>query len=131
MYNKNSKFATGIAIIFEIILIVTAITSILSRQWKVLALSLLTVILIILPFIIIHIANRKRIVLPSSFQLIAVVFIFLAQYLGEIMGFYISYWWWDLLLHAIFGSYGVITGLCLIKGVIRKETLTTEKGLLF
>ena len=91
MNNRNSKLAIGIAGLFEIILVTTAILSITSKEWKNLALSLLAIVCIILPFIITSIANKKNIVLPSSFQSISILFIILALYFGEIKKFYITF----------------------------------------
>ena len=127
MHNRNRKLSVGIAMLFETILIVTAFLNIATRQWKNLPLTLLTMVCLILPFIITHIAIRKKIMLPSGFQFITLVFIFLAQYLGEIKKFYHIFWWWDLFLHAIFGSYMVIIALYSIKGIARKEQDTTER----
>lgn len=127
MNNKNSKLAIGIAVLFEIILITTSILSIASRQWKNLTLSLLAIVCIILPFIITRIANIKNIVLLSSFQLISLLFILLAQYFGQIKKFYLIFSWWDLLLHAIFGSYAVLIALHLIQGIIIKEKEVTKE----
>ena len=126
-YNQNSKLSVGIAMLFETILIVTAFLSIATRQWKNVTLTLLAMVCLSLPFLITYIASLKNIVLPSSFQLITIVFVFLAQYLGEIRTFYQVFWWWDLLLHAIFGSYAVIIALHSIKGIIRKEQGITEQ----
>lgn len=120
MRNQNSKLSVGIAVLFEIILIVTAITSIVTRQWKNLTLTLLAIVCITLPFIISRIANIKNVVLPTSFQSVSLVFVFLAQYMGEIIGFYQIFWWWDLLLHAIFGSYVVIIALYSLSGTIKR-----------
>jgi len=127
MKNQNSKLSIGIAVLFEIILILTAIVSIATSQWKNVALTLLAMACLILPFLITRIANIKNLVLPSSFQTIMLIFIFLAQYLGEIKKFYLYLWWWDLFLHAIFGSFAVIIALYLIKGTIRKEPETSEQ----
>lgn len=127
MKNQNSRLSVGIALLFEIILIVTAIDSIATRQWKNLTLSFLAIVCLMLPFIITRIANNKNILLPSSFQSISLVFVFFAQYLGEIQKFYLIFWWWDLLLHVIFGSFAVITALYSIKGTIRKEQKTSEQ----
>lgn len=127
MNNKNSKLAIGIAVLFEIILITTSMLSIASRQWKNLTLSLLAIVCIILPFIITRIANIKNIVLLSSFQLISLLFILLAQYFGQIKKFYLIFSWWDLLLHAIFGSYAVLIALHLIQGIIIKEKEVTKE----
>jgi len=127
MNNRNSKLSVGIAVLFEIILIVTAIVSIATRQWKDLSLALLAIACLMLPLIITHIANIKTIMLPSSFQLITLIFIYMAQYLGEIQEFYQVFWWWDLLLHAIFGSYAVIIALHLVNGTIKKKSDTSKQ----
>lgn len=126
MNNKN-KLTIGIAILFEIVLIITAISNILSKQWGNLLLSLLTLICLILPFVITHIANAKNIVLPSSFNIIALLFIFLSLYLGEIRKFYRILWWWDVFLHSAFGVYGVIIALHLMKGIIVKDKKITQR----
>lgn len=113
--------------LFETILIITAFLSIASRQWKNVSLTLLAMVCLSLPFLITYSANLKNFVLPPSFQSTTVVFVFLAQYMGEIRKFYQIFWWWDLLLHAIFGSYALIIALYLIKGIFRKEQDTTEQ----
>lgn len=127
MNNQNNKLAIGLVVLFELILMVTAIADILLGEWKRVLLVLLAMACLILPFIITWIANLKNIVLPSSFQIITLIFIVLAQYLGEIRDFYLLFWWWDLFLHAIFGSYGVIIALYLMGGVFRKEQETTKQ----
>lgn len=121
MSNKDNKLALATVVIFEVIVISAAVTDIASKQWKSLIPTFLTAVFLILPFITTRVANRKSIMLPSSFQLIMLVFVFLAQYLGEIKRFYLKLWWWDLLLHAIFGSYAVIIALHSIKGIIKKN----------
>lgn len=127
MINKDNRLTIGVAVLFELILTTTAITGILSRQWKLLTLSLLSIICLMIPFIITYIANIKNIVLPSTFKLITLLFIFFAQYLGEIKQFYNIFWWWDLFLHTAFGSYAVIIALHLIQGTIRKKQEITKQ----
>ncbi|MDV3429318.1 MAG: hypothetical protein LIR50_20215 [Bacillota bacterium] len=131
MKNRNSKLAAAIAVLIEIILITSVILCIISKQWSKLALLFLAVVCIIVPFIITGIADKKDIVLPSSFQLISVLFVILAQYFGEIKNFYLTFWWWDLLLHTISGSYAVIIALYLIKGIIIKEKDATMQRFTF
>lgn len=127
MTNKNSKLAIWIAVVFEILLVIISIPSIISGQWRNLALPILAMVCISLPFIITYIANRKNIVLPSSFQLISLLFILLAQYFGEILKFYMMFWWWDLSLHGVFGIYAVIIALHLMQGIIIKKKEITEQ----
>ena len=127
MKNKHSKISIGIAVLFEIILITTVISSIISRQFESLFLYPGAIICIMLPFIITHIANKKKLLLPSSFEFISLLFILLALYFGEIMKVYTTFWWWDLFLHGMFGNYAVLVALHLIQDVIMKDKETTEK----
>ena len=127
MNNKNNKLTIAIAILFEIILITTSIISIQSKQFKSLYLLLMAIVGILLPFIITRIAMAKKIKLPSSFELISLLFIILTLYFGEINKFYVLFWWWDLLLHGMFGSYVVIIALHLIQGIIIKEKNSTDE----
>ena len=132
MNNKNNKLTIAIAILFEIILITTSIISIQSKQFKSLYLLLMAIVGILLPFIITRIAMAKKIKLPSSFELISLLFIILTLYFGEINKFYVLFWWWDLLLHGMFGSYVVIIALHLIQGIIINEQDSTyERFTLF
>ena len=42
--------------------------------------------------------------LPNSLQIVITLFIFAAQVLGEMSGFYTTVPWWDLMLHTISGT---------------------------
>lgn len=130
MINKNNKLVIVIAVLFELILITTVMTAVLSRQWKILYLSLLAAVCLILPFIVTYISNMKNIMLPPSFNLVSLLFIFSAQYLGEIKKFYDIFWWWDILLHGLFGMYAVIISLYIMQGIIKKKQGITKQRLI-
>ena len=127
MNHKHSKLTIGIAVLFEIILITIVASSIVSRQFNNLPLLFLPIVCILLPFIITHIAITKKRVLPSSFEFISLLFILLTLYFGEIKKFYSVFWWWDLFVHGMFGSYAVLIALHLIQGIIIKGKETTEQ----
>lgn len=129
--NRSGKLATGIAVLFGIVLIISIILYSVTNQWKALSLSIFTLGCLTLPFGISHVVKRKEILLPSSFQWLTLMFIFMAQYFGEIHKFYFIFWWWDLLLHAIAGSYGVIIGLHLPQGIIQKARNTSKEQFAF
>lgn len=132
MNNKISKLSSIVALLIEIILLISAIFIIKSKQWQDLTFLLLAIVLIIVPFTITHIANKKNIVLPSNFQLVCIVFILLTIYFGELKKFYIRFWWWDLFIHTIFGTYGVVIALSVAKGIFKKdETITKKKFVIF
>lgn len=127
MNNKNSKLVIWIAVIFEILFIITSIYNILSGKLKKPLLLLIASIFILFPFIITYIANKKDILLPPNFQLTSLSFILFSQYFGEILKFYTMFWWWDLLLHGAFGIYTVIIPLYLMQGIIIKEKGISKK----
>ncbi|KGK88148.1 membrane protein [Desulfosporosinus sp. HMP52] len=126
MRNQFSKLALGIALLFLIVLLVTAISEILSRQWTRLGLTTLTIVCVFIPFAIVCLASHLNIRLPFSFPSVTLVFIMLAQYFGEFKNFYYVYCWWDLLLHSLFGSYVVIVSLSILQGTFRKRQEVTN-----
>lgn len=59
-------------------------------------------------------ADRVPVRIPTEFQVLAVVFIFGALFLGEIRQFYERVWWWDMALHATSGLLLGILGFMLV-----------------
>ncbi|NRW92455.1 putative neutral ceramidase superfamily lipid hydrolase [Clostridium beijerinckii] len=130
MINKSSKIGVILAILLEILIIITAIRTASSNPWSYLLFLLWDAISIFIPFIVLKVANSNKITLPSSFLSASIIFIFAALYLGETLKFYSMFWWWDLFLHGIFGVYGVIIGVHLLQGIIEKTKSTTKKNFL-
>ncbi len=52
--------------------------------------------------------------IPAEFQLLAIVFVFAALFLGEIRDFYHRIWWWDIALHTTSGLLLGILGFLLV-----------------
>jgi len=48
--------------------------------------------------------KRFGVYLPNGLQIVITLFIFAAQVLGEMSGFYTTVKWWDLMLHTISGT---------------------------
>lgn len=125
--NLYNRTAAILLFVFEAIIIFTGFTSLLQKDYVIFKLSLLAAFSMLIPFILSHFAEKKKLNLPISFKLFSIIFIFSAQYFGEIKDFYDNIWWWDLMLHGAFGSYMVVTFLHLIKGFIIKEAEITHR----
>ena len=125
--NRRDKLAIGLAVIFEVISIISAINSFLTKNRRTMLLSILAIVCFTIPFIISAGANKKKIKLPHGFNVEGTLFIFGTQYLGEVQGFYLKYWWWDLLMHGSFGILTVIILLNINQGIIKKGPHVTEK----
>jgi hypothetical protein len=51
--------------------------------------------------------ERLPVRVPYAFQVMVVIFVFAALFLGEVRGYYERFWWWDSLLHL---SSGLLLG---------------------
>ena len=57
---------------------------------------------------------RLSVRIPYEFQLMALLFVFAALFLGEVRSYYIRFWWWDIALHTASGFLLGIVGFLLV-----------------
>lgn len=95
------------AIVFIIVrlsIVIAATISIVNRNWAYLGMSVLTLLVMLLP----SMAEKKfKLDFPSEFEIVVILFIYAALFLGESNLFYDRFWWWDTMLHS---SSGLILG---------------------
>jgi putative membrane protein len=132
MINKYNKLAIILTILFEAIVLITGIIGIFKNPKSFILLVLLAMACLTLPLIATYIANKKNMRLPPHFQVFSLIFIFSAQYLGEILKLYEKFWWWDSMLHFIAGLYLTIIGSYLINDVFMPRSgITSKRFILF
>lgn len=124
MHKNNTKIAASATLIYEAVLIYTFASSAMSRDFRVLKLSAAASLLVALPFLLAFAAHKKNILLPPGFLLVCSTFFFSAIYLGEINNFYNRFWWYDLLLHLVFGCYASLVFLYGSLNIIHKQENT-------
>ncbi len=90
--------------LLRLLFIVAFIISVVRGNWSLVAVSIASLALTFIPSILAH---SIHVSLPASFQIVLLIFIFGAQFLGEIFDFYERFWWWDLVLH---GWSGILLG---------------------
>lgn len=71
-------------------------------------------------------ARLTQVEIPAEFQLLAVVFVFAALFLGEIHGFYTRFWWWDVVLHTSSGLLLGLVGFLLVHVLNAAETVAVH-----
>lgn len=108
---KQKDSGRTMANILRILFGVSIITSIVARNYLNLFIGIVSLFTTFLPYII---AKKGHIVLPPSFQIIILSFIFGANYLGELKEYYIKYFWWDKMLHTLSGIMLGFLGFLLI-----------------
>jgi uncharacterized membrane protein YjdF len=110
---KDEKTRASVALrihkwMVRILLVIMAIEWVLlivEEQWLSAFMVFLIIAIVISPEIL-----RKSfdVTIPVEFQILAIIFVFAALFLGEVRSFYARFWWWDIMLHI---SSGVLLGI--------------------
>lgn len=105
------KWNRVINLAVRILLVIAIATGLYTSQYEGMFLALFTLWLTFFPNML---ERRFKVYLPASLQILITLFIFSAQYLGEMHGFYDKFWWWDIMLHTISGFVLGIIGFMFV-----------------
>ena len=98
-------------LLLRIIVVVLLFANLVNKQYENAFLCFLTLILFLLPFII---AEKFNLEVPSTLEIIILLFIFSAEILGEVNAFYQLVDNWDNILHTINGFVMGAIGLSFV-----------------
>ena len=101
----------AVYVVLRLIVVAELVLSILRGEYESAFICLLVLILFILPFFI---QQNFGIQLPTALEIIILLFIFAAEILGELEGYFITYPNWDTMLHTTTGFLSAATGFALI-----------------
>jgi hypothetical protein len=73
-----------------------------------------SLVIMCVTFLPLTVARYFHLRVPLEFDTIAVVFIYMSLFLGEVNDFYAKFWWWDLVLHGSSGFLLGVTGFLLV-----------------
>lgn len=136
---KNSKDAINmeirehqssfiVYITLRAMVIVMMILQFINQNYENVFLCILTLILLIVPSMI---QVQFKIELPTTLEIIILLFIFSAEILGEIQSFYIKIAAWDTILHTVNGFLAAAIGFSLIDILNKNERLQFKLSPLF
>jgi hypothetical protein len=109
--DKADKIQLVVSYFLQAIILATAIFSLARGRWFNAFLGFCILFLTILPAIV---RRNYKVFLPVEFDLITVIFVFLAVFLGEWHSYYAKFWWWDAVLHTGSGFLLGIIGFLLV-----------------
>ncbi len=113
--NHTADLATrvhrGTLIVLQAIMAVELLLVLRDGQWMNAFLVMAIMAITLSPAVI---GRRFRVHIPSEFQILAVVFVFAALFLGEMRSYYARFWWWDIALHTSSGLLMGILGFLLV-----------------
>lgn len=118
---KRNKAASAVYFTLRLATIGVLIRSIFLGQWESVFTCFLTLTLFLLPHFI---EKSFRIDLPTTLEIIAFVFIFCAEILGEIECYYLKYPLWDTMLHTTSGFVFAAFGFCLLDMLNRSKRIS-------
>lgn len=108
---KRQPAVFTVYMVLRLIVLATLVSSILRGEYESAFICLLVLALFMLPFFI---QQNFGIELPSTLEIIILLFIFAAEILGELKCYFITFSHWDSMLHTTTGFLCAATGFALI-----------------
>lgn len=107
----------------QAVLLAGIVLEVVGAQWLNALAGTGVLLLTLLPLLL---GRRFRVFVPAEFQLLAVVMVFASLFLGEVRGYFVRFWWWDLVLHAGSGFLLGIVGFLLVFVLNQKEDIAVH-----
>lgn len=107
--------------VLRVLVILMLVAAVFNQNYENVALCVLTLVLFMLPSAF---ERRLRIELPDTLEIIILLFIFAAEILGEIQDYYITFPYWDTMLHTTNGFLCAAIGFALVDILNRTERVS-------
>lgn len=115
---REHRSSFVVYLILRMLVILTLILQILNRNYENVFLCGLTLLLLIVPSLM---QITFKVELPTTLEIIILIFIFAAEILGEISEFYLVFPFWDTALHTLNGFLAAAIGFSLVDLLNRSE----------
>lgn len=125
---REHKSSFIVYLILRILVIVMLVLQILNQNYENVFLCILTLLLLIIPSFV---QVTFKIELPTTLEIIVLLFIFGAEILGEIAEFYLVFPFWDTVLHTLNGFLAAAIGFSLVDLLNRSERTVFHLSPLF
>ena len=124
----HNKTTLTVYLVLRGLVIFVMVRAVLRREYQSVFLCGLSLIWLVLPSII---SKKLKVMLPSTLEVIILLFIFAAEVLGEINSFYVRVPNWDTMLHTINGFLCAAIGFCLVDMLNRNERFSFKLSPLY
>ena len=110
-------------LVLRLMVLATLVSSVIRSEYESAFICLLVLVLFMLPFFI---QQNFGIELPSTLEIIILLFIVAAEILGELECYFITFPYWDSMLHTTTGFLCAATGFALIDILNRNSRIKFE-----
>ncbi len=117
---KTSKSTFVVYTILRVFVIASMVLSVLRGDFENVFVYALALLLFLAPAVL---ERKLKIELPSTFEIIILLFIFSAEVLGEIHSFYVRIPHWDTMLHTMNGFLFAAVGFSLLDMINRNPNM--------
>ena len=104
-------------------LLIGALLMFLEESYQAMAETLLILFITFLPYFL---GKRFDVIIPRGFETLAVIFLYMSLFLGEVQGYYTRFWWWDLVLHSGSAFLLGILGFLLVYVLNEKKEINLD-----
>ncbi|CUN99960.1 hypothetical protein EAI89_17265 [Eubacterium sp. am_0171] len=125
---REHKSSFMVYFVLRLLVIIVMILQIFNKNYENVFLCILTLLLLVIPSLV---QVTMKIELPTTLEIIILVFIFAAEILGEIREFYIVFPFWDTVLHTLNGFLAAAIGFSLVDLLNRSEKMVFKLSPLF
>ena len=108
---KQDKKAYTVYVLLSVFILTVIVRSAFLGRWENVFTGVLASLLLLIPPMI---ERSFHVELPTTLEILAYVFVFCAEILGEIGNFYLHFPFWDTMLHTFNGFMFAAFGFCLV-----------------
>lgn len=119
----QNKTTLTVYLILRGLIILAMIRAVFRQEYQNVFLCGLSLVLLVMPSIVAH---KLEIVLPSTLEVIILLFVFAAEILGELNSFYVRVPHWDTMLHTINGFLCAAIGFALVDMLNRNDRFSIQ-----
>ncbi|MDO4732743.1 MAG: hypothetical protein Q4B50_04425 [Bacillota bacterium] len=127
-FMHKRKSVVVVYIILRLLVIFSMIMSLLRQDYESVFVCLLVLFLYMLPSML---EKHLNLELPSALEIVILFFIFAAEIMGELQGYFIHFKNWDTILHMTAGFLSAAFGFCLVDLLNRNERFSIQLSPLF
>lgn len=118
--NLRDGIHARITIVLQFFLVIGIILALWEGQWLAALTTFWILVVTILPMML---GRRLRVFIPPEIEAMAVIFIYASLFLGEVRGYYVRFWWWDVVLHTASGFLLGTLGFLLVYVLNEKKEI--------
>ena len=119
----SNKTTLTVYLVLRALIILIMVRAVLRGNYESVFLCALSLALLILPSIL---QKRLYMTLPSTLEIVILLFIFAAEILGELASFYVRVPNWDTMLHTVNGFLCAAVGFALVDMINRNERFSLK-----